>query len=159
MCSSQATFRAQHADDAWVALARLPQRPRRRFERAFEHVMRVAPAQTINVQVAAYSFGERAPEMLGQFDREVADHLPARLDLIDEIETPGQIDDRATQSLIHWHKRRAIARHAMLIAKRLPERCAQRDRNVFDRMMIVNLKIAATLKLKIKQAMTRKQLK
>src|SRR5205085_10532143 len=121
--------------------------------------MRVAPTQTINVQVAAHGFGERTPEMFGQFDRKIADHLAARLDPIDEIEAPRQIDDRTTQRLVHRHYRRAVTRDAPFVAERLLERLPQSDRDVFDRMMIVNLKVAATSNLKIKQAVPRKQLK
>ena len=48
---SQRPFRTRNAEDATVSLNRLPQRARGSFERALENVMRVAPAQAIDVQI------------------------------------------------------------------------------------------------------------
>src|ERR1043165_9050783 len=93
----QHSFSARHARDARVALDGAAQGACRRLERAFEDVVRVAPAQAVYVEVAARRLRERAPEVLGQLDGEVADHLPPRRDLVDQIETARQIDDRAAQ--------------------------------------------------------------
>src|ERR1043166_516845 len=106
----QHSFAARPARDARVALDRAAQRARRGLERAFEDVVRVAPAQAVYVQVAARRLGARAPEGLGQLDREVADHLPPRLDLVNQIEAARKVNDRAAKGLVHWHGRLAVAR-------------------------------------------------
>src|ERR1043165_6257945 len=111
-CSSQHALRARHAGDARVVLDGAAQGARRRLERAFEDVVRVAPAQAVYVEVAARGLRERAPEVLGQLDGEVADHLPPRLDLVDQIETARQINDRAAKGFVHRHGRLAVARDA-----------------------------------------------
>jgi hypothetical protein len=118
MIATRATaFRAPLS--CWVALDRLTQRARRRLERGFEDVVRVAPAQEIDVEVHARGLGEGAPEVLRQLDRKVADQLSARLHFVDEVEATGEIDHGAAQALVHRHEPRAVARDAALVAERL----------------------------------------
>src|SRR5947209_2741035 len=157
-CSLQHALRARHALDTRVALDRTTERARRRLERAFEDVVRVAPAQAVYVKVAARGLGERAPEVLGQLDREVADHLPPRPDLIDEVEAARQVHDRAAQGLVHRHGRLAVARDSAFVAERLRDGLSERDGDVLDRVVVVYVQVAAALDFEVEQAVAREQL-
>ena len=54
---SQRSLRARHADNPWVPLNGHAQGARSRFERALEHVVRVATPDTVDVQVELRGFG------------------------------------------------------------------------------------------------------
>src|SRR5712692_5939202 len=53
---SKNSFRTQYTGDARVSFDRLAQRPRGGFESAFQNVMRVATAQTVDMQIEICGF-------------------------------------------------------------------------------------------------------
>src|SRR5258706_10166270 len=94
--SSKNSFRAQYTRDALVAFDGLPQSARGCFKSTFQNVVRVAAAQTVDMQIELRCLGERSPKVLGQLHRKIADLLASCLHFIDQIESPGQIDHGAT---------------------------------------------------------------
>src|SRR5215204_7550280 len=154
-----ARLRARHARDARVALDRLAQGARHRLESAFENVVRVASTQAVYVEIAARRLGQRAPEVFGQLDREVADGLPPRLDRVDEVEAPREVYDRAAQRLVHRHVGRAVAADARLVAERLRERLTQSDGHVLDRVVVVYVEVASALDFEVEESVLGEQLK
>ncbi len=129
---SQRAFRAGNAGDATVSLDRSTQRPRRRFESSLENVMSVFAAQAVDMKIKLRRLRKRAPEVFGQLNGEVSDHLPARLHFVNEKESPRKIDHRTAQGFVHRHKRFAVTIDARLVAECLDQRLAQRNRNVFN---------------------------
>src|SRR5262249_1713926 len=102
------------------------------FETCLQNVMRVPPAQEIDVQVAFEFFRERAPEMFGQLDREIADSLSSSRNFIDQIEAARKIDYRTTQGLVHGNDRFTVPRDPGFVAERFGESLTQANRDVFD---------------------------
>ena len=97
--------------------------------------------------------------MFRQFHREVTDPRSLCLNFIDQIKAARQIDDCAAQSLIHRYHTHSVAPDAGLVSKRLLKCLSETDRNVFDRMVIVNLEIAAAFNREIEEPVPSKQIK
>ena len=70
--------------------------------------------------------------MFGQLNREVSDLLPLCLYFVNQIETARQIDHRTAQGLVHRHQSFTVAIDSLLVAERLDQRLAQRDRDVLN---------------------------
>src|SRR6266498_1571805 len=112
--------------------------------------MGIPAPETIDMEIKPRCLCQGAPEMFGQFDGEVTDCLSRSLHLINKIEAARQIDYGTTERLIHWHDRLAVARDTCFVTQRLVQGLPETDRYVFDRMMVVNLKITMTSHLQIK---------
>ncbi len=68
--SSKDSFRAQYSNDPRVAFDGLPQGPRRRFKGAFQNVVRVTAAQTVDMQIL------HKPDRIARTDRSRRDIRP-----------------------------------------------------------------------------------
>ena len=120
--------------------------------------MRVAPAQAIDVQIKLRCLRKRSPEVFSELDRKVSNHLPSRRHFVDEKEPTRQIDHRPAQRLIHRYNCFTVTIDPGFVAERLNEGLAQRDRDVFDGMMIVDLEIAFARHLQVEQSVFGKEL-
>ena len=70
---------------------------------------------------------------------------------------PAQIDGRNRQRLIHRHYEVAGAQNAALVAQRAIKRLAQRDTDVFNRVVLIDIQIAFTGEVQVKCAVPREQ--
>src|SRR5262245_49914357 len=63
--------------------------------------------------------------------RAADDHvlLPLRLAGVDAVMPPGDVDGALHECLVEWHQRVAEATDAALVAQRLVDRLAERDRD------------------------------
>lgn len=113
--------------------------------------MRVAPAQAIDMKIELRRLRKRAPEVFRELDGEVSNHLPSRRHVVNKIEPARQIDNRPAQCLVHRHHGFTVAIYPTFIAECLDEGLAERERDVFDGMMIVDLEIALTCNLQVEQ--------
>src|SRR6202012_4710953 len=89
---------------------------------------------------------------------QVADKARAHLRIDSESSAAAQIDRGDGQSLIHGHKEIAGAQNAALLAERAIEGLAQRDADVFDSVMLIDIEIAIAFEFQIKGAMTSEEL-
>ncbi len=67
------------------------------------------------------------------------------------------IDGDARQRLVHRQVDIGIARNAALVAERLPDRLAERNAGILDRVMVVDMGVARDLHGEIDQRMAREQ--
>src|SRR6266536_3163317 len=85
---SKDSFRTQYSGDARVALDGLPQGARGSFEGSFQNVVRVATAQTVDVQIELRRFRKRSPEVLCQLNRKIINLVAPRSHIITQIVPP-----------------------------------------------------------------------
>ena len=71
----------------------------------------------------------------------------------DQAGPPGKIDHHARQRLVQRHVGVAVAADALLVADRLQHRLAERDADVFDRVVAVDVQVALGLDVQVDQAM------
>ena len=72
-----------------------------------------------------------------------------------EARAAGEIDHHARQRLVERHVGVAVAAHALLVADRLGDRLAERDADVLDRVVAVDVQVALGLDLEVDQAVAR----
>ena len=72
-----------------------------------------------------------------------------------EPRAPGEIDDDARQRLVERHVGVAVARDALLVAERLGQRLAERDADVLDGVVRVDVQVALGLDLEVDHAVPR----
>ena len=147
------------ARDAFIHPHGLRQGASDGFELSLNDVVLVCAVQNFDVQIAAAVFGKRVPEMLDQLHGKRADGL-ARIDCaMNEIRPARQIYDRARQRFIHGHIGGAITHNAAFVPKRLRKSLPQGNRDVFDRVMIINVQVALAFDCQVKQPVAREQVK
>ena len=72
----------------------------------------------------------------------VADLLRSEMDAEHQERTPGDIDRDAGQGLVHRQQAVGVARDAALVAERLAQRLAERDADVLDGVVVVDVPVA-----------------
>src|SRR5579859_3998253 len=119
-------------------------------------MMRVAPAQHIEMQRDARLGGKGAPELLNELGVEVTNTLwqRHRTSLIDQIRASGDVYHGAGQSLIHGSIGGAEAGDTAPLTQRITQRLAKHDSHVLDGVVIVNRCIAARCDTQRKAPMT-----
>ena len=75
--------------------------------------------------------------------------------MVFEAGAPGEIDHHARQGFIKWHVGVAIAANAFSVADRLGNRLAQRDADVLDRVVRIDVQVTLGLDVEINQPMSR----
>src|SRR6185295_6947796 len=114
--------------------------------------MSIATAQAIDMKIELRGLSKRAPKMFCKFDGKISDHLATHSHFVNKIKPSRKIDNRTTQRFIHRHEGLAITIDPGLVSERLDEGLAQRDRDVFNRMMIVDLQVTLASDSQIEQA-------
>src|SRR3546814_5512140 len=90
------------------------------------------------------------PRRLREAVEPVREHLGVHLaeprlrkgGFIDAVRASRNVEHAARQRLVHRRVRLAIARDAALVAERLGDRFAERERRILDRVMLVDMKVA-----------------
>jgi hypothetical protein len=129
-----------------------------RFEDRLQNVVLVRAVKQLDVQIATKLSRKRPPEVLNQLDIKLPNAFAYFRYSINEEGSAAQIHYRAHESFIHRHVSRAEANDSFLIAERIGESLANRERDVFDRMMGINVQIAFAFNLKVEQTVAGKQL-
>ena len=110
------------------------------------------------MQVGARARGKRLKEILEQLDRQVADAdiPPRRLGeprrIEHKVRAPAQVDRRQRQAFVHGHDKVAGAVDSLFVAERLPHGLPEHDADVFDRMMLVDVQVAARFEFEVEGA-------
>ena len=126
-----------------------------RLERGLRLVVRVRALQVVHVQRDLRVIDEALEELVHQVDVELADAGARELDVELEAGPPGQVHHRARQRLVERHVGVPVAAHALLVADRLGERLAQRDADVLDGVVRVDVQVALRGDLDVERAVAR----
>ena len=129
------------ARGARIALARHPQRARERLERRLGLVMRVVAAQVVDVQRRERVVDEALEELVHEVDVERPDQRARERHVEFEARPSGEIDHHARQRLVERHVGVTVAANADLVAERLLQRLPERDADVLDRVVRVDVEI------------------
>ena len=130
------------AGEPRVGLDRHAQRARERLEHRLGLVVRVVAAQVVDVQRHQRVIDEALEELVREVDVELADPRARERDVELEPGPAREIDHDARQRLVERHVGVAVAAHAFLVADRLRERLAERDADVLDRVVRVDVQVA-----------------
>jgi hypothetical protein len=120
--------------------------------------MLIGSVQEFDVKVAADLAGKRPPEVLDKFDVQFPDSVAHLRDSVNHESPAAQIDDGARQRFVHRHISRSESHDALFVSKRFGESLTDGERDVFDRVMRVDVKIARARDFEIEQAVPREQL-
>src|SRR5690606_10259424 len=118
-------------------------------------VMRVLSAQVVDVQRDLRVIDEAAEELGGEVDVEAADERARERHVPLQPGTSGEIDDDARERLVERNVGMAVATDALLVADRARDRLAERDADVLDRVVRVDVQVAFALDLQIDESVTR----
>src|SRR5437899_1481273 len=121
-------------------------------------------AGDFQVQIGARARGKRLKEIFEQLNRQVADanippgRLGERGRIEHQIRAPAQVDRRQRQAFVHGHDKVAGAVDSLLIAERLPHGLPEHDADIFDRVMLVDVQVAARFEFEVERAVPREEL-
>lgn len=93
-------------------------------------------------------------ELPDQINVETPDQGTTEIKVKNQPGSPGQINHHARQGLVKWHIGVTIAANPFFIANRLGKGLPQRNADVFDSMVRIDMQIAFSLDLKVDQAVT-----
>ena len=111
-------------------------------------------AQAIDVQRTHGVIDETLKEFVEQIDIEIADLGARKIDVEFEAGPARQINNDPRQGLVQWHISMAIAADGTFVTERFMHRHAERDADVFDRVVGVDDEIAIGLDIDIDEAVT-----
>jgi hypothetical protein len=118
-------------------------------------VVRVDPAQVVDVQRDARVVHETAEELDRQVDVERADPRACERHVEFEARPAREVDHDARQRLVERHVRMAVAADALAVADRLRDGLTERDADILDRVVIVDMRVAMRFDLEIDQTVSR----
>ena len=95
---------------------------------------------------------------MDQLDVEVADLRLLDAHVVDEERATGQVDDARHERLVERHRRLAEAPDAGLVAERLAKRLAERQPDVLDGVVVVDVEVARRLEREVEEPVAREYL-
>ena len=129
-----------------VARAGEAQSPRESLEEGFDLVVVRPAVHGLDVDVGAGAAGEAFEEVLDKFGLQIADQARANFGFDVMGRAAAEVDSGEAEGLVHGHEEIAGAQDAALIAERLVEGLAERDADVFDRVMLIDVEVALAAK-------------
>src|SRR5882672_471917 len=153
--SERALGRRDGPGGALVALGGHAQRTGERLEHRLALVVGVVAAQVVDVQRHLGVIDEALEKLVHQVDIELADQGARELDVVFEPGPAGEVDHHARQRLVERHVGVAEAAYARLVADRLGERLAERDADVLDGMVAVDVQVALGFDLEVDHGVAR----
>ena len=84
--------------------------------------------------------------------REPADPVAGEDELDLGVRAADEVDRRGRERLVHRHRRRAVACDSGTVAERARERVAERGEDVLDRVVLVDVEVAAGEQLEVEAA-------
>ena len=97
---------------------------------------------------------ESLEELADQIDIEIADARSHKIDIEFQSGATRQINDYARQGLVQRDIGMAVTRQPLLVAERLRQCLAERDTDILDRVVCINVQVTARIDLQVDQAMT-----
>src|ERR1700733_5077320 len=141
--SLQHALRGRNAGRPRIGGGGGPQRAGDGLELGLDDVGGVAAVEEVDVQAEAGRGRQRLRDVLGKRGVVAADHRrhPGRL-VVHHVGAAGQVDGGPDEGLVERDERVAEPGDAGLVAQRLAQRLAERDRGVLDRVVRVDLGVA-----------------
>src|SRR5262245_10731532 len=112
----------------------------------------------VHVHVGPRARCEPFEEVVYELGLQVANLWRFHLQVHNRVRTTAEIDSGDGERLIHRHHEIARTIDAFPVAQRLQERLAERDTDIFDRVVLVDVEIALGLQREIEAAVAREQL-
>ena len=137
-----------------IGFAGLAERAGESLERGLGQVVVVA-AGAAEVERRAGGPRERFECVLDELERQAADALAAERQVDHRVRPPADVDHRARERLVHRHRGLAEAADPGPVAERLRERRTEDERNVFDRVVLVDVEVAGYPELQVEHAVVR----
>src|SRR5882757_5066608 len=125
------------------------------FEARFSNVVAVRAVKRLDMQREPAIASERLEKLAHELSVESADLFGRKLGPEDKKRTPRHVERDPGQGLVHWQETMGVTGQTLLVAKPLGERLAERDANILDCMMIVDMAIALGPNLDVDQGMAR----
>ncbi len=115
----------------------------------------VLAAQIIDVQSHLRMIDETLKEFMRKIDIEAADHRTFERNVEFEPGAAGKIHDYPRERFIQWNIGVAIAAYAFLVADGFGKRLTQRDADILDRVMRIDMQVALGADVEIDQPVAR----
>ena len=141
-----------------ILLARDAQRARERLEHRFDVVMAGAPVQHLDVHVRARADREAFEEVVHELGLQIADLEDVDSQIDRGVRASAEIDRGDGQRLVHRHDEVAGAVDAAPLPERGRDRLAERDAEVLDGVMLIDVEVARRVDAQVERAVARKQL-
>ena len=149
-------FGREHALDPRIEACGLVQGAAEGLEYGFEHVVDVAAVMEADVQVHTGMVHNGLKEVLSQSGVEVLELVLLRQShLVCQIGPAGQVHHHLGQGLVHGHGHVPVSADAFAVAEGLLEGLAESYAEVFDRMVVVDLRISLGLESEVEKAVLR----
>jgi hypothetical protein len=116
------------------------------------------PVHHFDVDVGARGAREACEEIVDQLALEIAHDPHGDLGINHGVRPAAQVNRGHRERLVHGHHEVAGAVDAALVPDRGQHRFAERDADVFDGVMLIDIEIAAGLNLDVESTVTRHQI-
>src|SRR5262249_39837347 len=141
-----------------VDLRGLIEGARQRLEAGFDDVVRVASLNLIEMQIHADLIGQGQEEVMNQLGIEITDSWLLDRQVVGEERASAQVDDDRNQCFVERPRRVAEAADAVLFTERLAKRFAERQPDIFDGVMLVDVEVALGAYPQVEEAVPGKDL-
>src|SRR5581483_8170021 len=131
------------------------ERSRHALEAGFGDMMAVRAVERLDVKRHPGMDRQGPEELAHELNVEFADLLRGEIDLEDQERPAGNVERDARQRLVHRQQAMGVAGDAALVAERLGEGLAERDADVLDRVVLVDMQVALGANGQIYERMAR----
>jgi hypothetical protein len=151
--SSQNSFGAgQEAFHALVAPASRTQGAGESFEERLNFVVIGAAVERADVNIAARAASEAFEEIVDEFGLQVANEARANFGVDDGGSAAAEVDGGEAESFVHGHDEISGAENATFRAERLLEGLAERDADILDGVVLIDIEVALGVKSEVEAA-------
>ena len=120
-------------------------------------MMTVSAVEAVDMQITGGGIRESLPELVHKLQVEIPDALHRKLCVKDQKRTTGKINRGLGERFVHRQDEETVPSYPFFIAKRGGDRGTQRDTDVLDRVVSVDVKIALNMQAHVHLGMRRKK--
>lgn len=124
------------------------------FEAGFGDVVAVASIVLDDMEVNEGVGGEGLPEIIDELRIELADFFSGEFEIADVPGAAAEIDGDGDEGLFHGEGETAVTDDALFIAPSFDECLAESDADIFDGVVLIDLKISVCLDCEVNEAVT-----
>ena len=133
-----------------VLRARVAQRAGERLEHRFDLVVAGAAVEHLHVDVGAGALREAVEEVVHQLRLRGRRRAAPSAQIDDGVDAAAEIDGGDAERFVHRHHEVAGAVDAAAVAERLRDRLAERDADVLDGVVLIDVEVAGGLQRRSK---------
>ncbi len=135
-----------------IAPAGCTQGARKSFEERFDLVMTGTAVQNPHMDIRLGSAGEALEEIMDEFGLKITDEAGVNFGVDDRCGASAEVDSGDSQRLVHRHDEIAGPQNATFRAEGLSKGLAERDSDIFDCVVLVDVKVARRFEFEIEAA-------